>query len=329
MSVRAPALVLVFLLLLASAILLAPLAAGAQQAGKVYRIGFLRAGRPPSTFVEGFQQGLRERGYVDGQNVVIEYRFTEGSLDQLPQLAEELVRRNVNVILASAAPPAVAAQQVTSSVPIVFVGVIGPVELGLVQSLARPGGNITGLAISVADLAGKRLEFLREIVPTLRRVAVLWHPANPGNHVQMQVAEDAAQVLGVQLQRLPIQSPEDFEPSFKAAQGADGLLQLDDSLFVAHRTRLAELAARGRLPAIYGFREFVDAEGLMSYGAHLPDLYRRAATYVDKILKGAKPADLPVEQPMKYELVINMKTAKALGLTIPPVLLFRADEVIE
>ena len=329
MSVRAPALVLVFLLLLASAILLAPLAAGAQQAGKVYRIGFLRAGRPPSTFVEGFQQGLRERGYVDGQNVVIEYRFTEGSLDQLPQLAEELVRRNVNVILASAAPPAVAAQQVTSSVPIVFVGVIGPVELGLVQSLARPGGNITGLAISAADLAGKRLEFLREIVPTLRRVAVLWHPANPGNHVQMQVAEDAAQVLGVQLQRLPIQSPEDFEPSFKAAQGADGLLQLDDSLFVAHRTRLAELAARGRLPAIYGFREFVDAEGLMSYGAHLPDLYRRAATYVDKILKGAKPADIPVEQPMKYELVINMKTAKALGLTIPPVLLFRADEVIE
>jgi putative tryptophan/tyrosine transport system substrate-binding protein len=329
MSVRAPALVLVFLLLLASAILLAPLAAGAQQAGKVYRIGFLRAGRPPSTFVEGFQQGLRERGYVDGQNVVIEYRFTEGSLDQLPQLAEELVRRNVNVILASAAPPAVAAQQVTSSVPIVFVGVIGPVELGLVQSLARPGGNITGLAISAADLAGKRLEFLREIVPTLRRVAVLWHPANPGNHVQMQVAEDAAQVLGVQLQRLPIQSPEDFEPSFKAAQGADGLLQLDDSLFVAHRTRLAELAARGRLPAIYGFREFVDAEGLMSYGAHLPDLYRRAATYVDKILKGAKPADLPVEQPMKYEFVINMKTAKALGLTIPPVLLFRADEVIE
>jgi putative tryptophan/tyrosine transport system substrate-binding protein len=329
MSVRAPALVLVFLLLLASAILLAPLAAGAQQAGKVYRIGFLRAGRPPSTFVEGFQQGLRERGYVDGQNVVIEYRFTEESLDQLPQLAEELVRRNVNVILASAAPPAVAAQQVTSSVPIVFVGVIGPVELGLVQSLARPGGNITGLAISAADLAGKRLEFLREIVPTLRRVAVLWHPANPGNHVQMQVAEDAAQVLGVQLQRLPIQSPEDFEPSFKAAQGADGLLQLDDSLFVAHRTRLAELAARGRLPAIYGFREFVDAEGLMSYGAHLPDLYRRAATYVDKILKGAKPADLPVEQPMKYEFVINMKTAKALGLTIPPVLLFRADEVIE
>jgi putative tryptophan/tyrosine transport system substrate-binding protein len=329
MSVRAPALVLVFLLLLASAILLAPLAAGAQQAGKVYRIGFLRAGRPPSTFVEGFQQGLRERGYVDGQNVVIEYRFTEESLDQLPQLAEELVRRNVNVILASAAPPAVAAQQVTSSVPIVFVGVIGPVELGLVQSLARPGGNITGLAISVADLAGKRLEFLREIVPTLRRVAVLWHPANPGNHVQMQVAEDAAQVLGVQLQRLPIQSPEDFEPSFKAAQGADGLLQLDDSLFVAHRTRLAELAARGRLPAIYGFWEFVDAEGLMSYGAHLPDLYRRAATYVDKSLKGAKPADLPVEQPMKYEFVINMKTAKALGLTIPPVLLFRADEVIE
>jgi ABC-type uncharacterized transport system substrate-binding protein len=329
MSVRATALILVCILLLASAILLAPRAAGAQQAGKVYRIGFLRADRPPATFVEGFQQGLRERGYIDGQNVVIEYRFTEGSLDQLPQLAEELVRRNVNVILASAAPAAMAAQQVTRSVPIVFVGVVGPVELGLVQGLARPGGNITGLAISPGDLVGKRLEFLREIVPTLRRVAVLWHPANPGNHVQMQGAEAVAQVLGVQLQRLPMQSPDDFEPSFKAAQGADGVLQLADSLFLAHRTRLAELAARGRLPAIYGYREFVDAGGLMSYSPSFADLYRRAASYVDKILKGTKPADLPVEQPMKFELVINLKTAKALGLTVPPTLLFQATEVIQ
>ena len=194
MSVRATALILVCILLLASAILLAPRAAGAQQAEKVYRIGFLRADRPPATFVEGFQQGLRERGYVDGQNVVIEYRFTEGSLDQLPQLAEELVRRKVDVILASAAPAALAAKQATTSVPIVFVGVVGPVELGLVPGLARPGGNITGLAISPGDLVGKRLELLREIVPTLRRVAVLWHPTNPGNHVQLQGAEVAAQV---------------------------------------------------------------------------------------------------------------------------------------
>jgi putative ABC transport system substrate-binding protein len=328
MSVRITGLIRVFRLLLASAIMLAPLAAGAQQAGRVYRIGFLRAGRPPTTFVEAFQQGLRERGYVEGQNVVIEYRFTEGSLDQLPQLAEGLVRHPVDVILASAAPPALAAQQVTSSVPIVFVGVNGPVELGLVKGLARPEGNITGLAISTGVLAGKRLEFLREIVPTLRRVAVFWHAANPGNHLQMRGTEDAAQVLGVQLQQLAMQRPEDFAPSFQAAQGADGLLLLDDSLFTAHRSRLAELAARSQIPAIYGFREFVDAGGLMSYGAHLPDLYRRAATYVDKLLKGAKPAELPVEQPIKFEFVINLKTAQALGLTLPPMVLFQADEII-
>ena len=304
-----------------------PLSASAQQEGKVYRIGFLRVGRPPETFVAGLQQGLRERGY--GQNVVIEYRFTDGRLDQLPRLAQELVRLNVDVIMASAAPPAVAAQKVTKSVPIIFVGVNGPVEIGLVSSLARPGSNITGLAISAADLAEKRLELLRELAPKLRRVAVLWRPANPGNQIQFKGAEAAARVVGVQLQPLPISGSDDFDPAFKAARGADGLLQLDDSLFVAHRARLAELAARSRLPAIYGFREFVESGGLMSYGADLPDLYRRAATYVDKIFKGAKPADLPVEQPTKFEFVVNLRTAKALGLTIPPSLLLRADQVIE
>jgi putative tryptophan/tyrosine transport system substrate-binding protein len=327
-SVQITGLMRVFRLLLACAILLAPLAAGAQQAGRVYRIGFLRAGPPPATFIEALQQGLRELGYIEGQNVVIEYRFTEGGVDQLPQLAEELVRHPVDVILASAAPPALAAQQVTSAVPIVFVGVNSPVELGLVKSLAHPEGNITGLAISAGILAGKRLEFLREVVPTLRRVAVFWRPANPGNHVQMQGAEDAAQALGVQLQPLAMQRPEDLALLFQAAQGADGLLLLEDSLFTAHRSRLVELAAKSQIPAIYGQREFVDAGGLMSYGVHYPDVYRRAATYVDKLLKGAKPAELPVEQPIKYEFVINLKTAQPLRLTLPPMVLFQADEII-
>ena len=324
---RVLALILRLSVLFVSASFVAPLSASAQQEGKVYRIGFLRVGRPPETFVAGLQQGLRERGY--GQNVVIEYRFTDGRLDELPRLVQELMRLNVDVIMASAAPPAVAAQKVTKSVPIIFVGVNGPVEIGLVSSLASPGSNITGLAISAADLAEKRLELLRELVPKLRRVAVLWRPANPGNQIQLKGAEAAARVVGVQLQPLPISGADDFEPAFRAARGADGLLQVDDSLFVAHRARLAELAARSRLPAIYGFREFVESGGLMSYGADLPDLYRRAATYVDKIFKGAKPADLPVEQPTKFEFVINRATAKALGLTIPRSLLLRADQVIE
>jgi putative ABC transport system substrate-binding protein len=313
--------------LFVSASVVAPLSAPAQQESKVYRIGFLRAGRPPETFVAGLRQGLRERGY--GQNVVIEYRFTDGSFDQLPSLVQDLVRLNVDVIIASAAPPAVAAQKVTKSVPIIFVGVDNPVAIGLVSSLARPGGNLTGLAGSAADLAEKRLELLRELVPKLRRVAVLWRPANPSGQIQLKGSEAATRAVGVQLQSLPISAPDDFEPAFKAAEGADGLLLLGDPLFTPHLARLAELAARSRLPAIYSFREFVESGGLMSYGANLPDLYRRSATYVDKIFKGAKPADLPVEQPTKFEFVINPKTAKALGLTIPPSLLLRADQVIE
>jgi putative ABC transport system substrate-binding protein len=319
---------LIGLVLLAGSLVLAPLAAEAQQEGKVYKIGFLRAGRPPEPFVAGLRQGLRERGY--GQNVVIEYRFTDGSLDQLPSLVQEMVRLNVDVIIASGVPPALAAQKVTKSVPIIFVAVNDPVEVGLVSSLARPGGNITGLAGSAADLAEKRLELLREFVPKLRRVAVLWRPANPSGQIQLKRAEAAARVVGVQLQPLPpISGPDDFEPAFKAAGGADVLLLLGDPLFGTHIARLAELAARSRLPAIYGFREFVESGGLMSYGANLPDLYRRSATYVDKILKGAKPADLPVELPTKFELVINLKTAKARGLTIPQTILLRADEVIQ
>ena len=318
-----------FLGALASGLLAAPLAAEAQSVGKVYRIGFLRAGPPLVTYIEGFRQGLRERGYVDGQNVVIEFRATDGSFDQLPRLAEELVRLKVDVILASAAPAALAARRVTTSVPIVFVGVVDPVELGLVPSLGRPGGNITGLSTTSAELAGKRLDLLRATVPKLRRVAVLWHPANPTNPIQLRGAQAAARTLGLQLEPVSVHGPNDFDSTIKAVRGTDGLLLLESPFFTTHRARLAELAARTGLPAIYGQREYVESGGLMSFGTHFHELFRRAATYVDKILKGANPGDLPVEQPTKFELVINLKTAKALGLTIPQSLLQRADQVIE
>ena len=328
-------LILVFLFLFATTTLVSVALPGAaahaqeRQTGKVYRIGFLRAGQPPETYVVGFQRGLRERGYVDGKNVVVEFRVTDGSFDQLPRFAEELVRSKVDVILASAAPAALAAKRVTTSVPIVFVGVIDPVELGLVQSLVRPGGNITGLSTLSADLAGKRLELLKAIIPRLSRVAVIWHPANPTNPIQLKGAQVAARTLGVQLVPVPIQGPNDLDSAVTTVRGTDGLLMLESPFFTTHRARLAQLAARSRVPAIYSQTEYVAAGGLMSYGTDLQDLFRRAAPYVDKILKGAKPADLPVEQPTKFEFVINLKTAKTLGLKIPPSLLQRADEVIE
>jgi putative ABC transport system substrate-binding protein len=223
----------------------------------------------------------------------------------------------------------VAAKKATTSVPIVFVNVYDPVELGLVASLGHPGGNITGLSYSAADLGGKRLERLRELVPKLRRVAVLSHPETPSTPKQLEEVEVAARALGIQLQPVPVRSPHDFESAFKAVSGADGLMPLDVAFFTTHRARLVELAVTSRLPVVYGNREMVEAGGLMSYGVDFADLYRRAATYVDKILKGAKPGDLPVEQPTKFELVINLKTAKALGLTLPPSLLARADQLIQ
>ena len=314
---------------LALSVVLAPLPDEAQPAGKVYRIGFLRAGPPPGEFVEAFQQGLGARGYIDGRNVVIEYRSTDGSFDELSRLAAELVRFNVDVILASGAPAAFAARSATTKVPIVFVSVYDPVEIGLVASLARPGGNVTGLSQTSADLGGKRLELLKELVPKLKRIAILWHPANLTNLVQKKSVEVAARTTGVEIKSVPVQDPSQFGSAFEEARGVDALMQMDDPLFTTHRRQLAELAVRSRLPAIYGIRPIVDAGGLMFYGADSRDLYRRAATYTDKILKGAKPADLPIEQPTKYELVINLKTAKALGLTIPQTLLLRADQVIE
>jgi putative ABC transport system substrate-binding protein len=319
---------------LALGLLAAPLAAEAQQAGKVPRIGYLSAGSPSGVphLLEAFRQGLRELGWVEGQNIVIDYRYAEGRFDRLPDLAAELVRLKVDVIVAAATATSVAAKNATSTIPIVMIGVYDPVERGLVASLARPGGKITGLTFYTGpELVGKYLELLKEVVPKVSRVAVLWNPANPGHAAVLKEAEGAARALGVRLQTLEARVPQEIDSAFEAMirERADALLVLPDPMPVTHRARIADLAAKTRLPTMFGYREHVDASGLMSYGVSLPDLWRRSATYVDKILKGAKPADLPVEQPTKFELVINLKTAKALGLTIPPSIRIRADQVIE
>jgi len=313
---------------LAVGLAFAPLAAEGQQTGKVYRVGFLRNGPPPDTFIEGLRRGLRDHGYVEGQNISIEYGLAD-SADQLPSVAAHLVRLNVDVILASGTPPVPVAKSATQTIPIVFVASIDPVATGIVSSLARPGGNITGFVGVHSDLMGKRLELLREAVHRLSRVAVLSHATNPGNVQYLRQAEIAARALGTQLQLLAVRNAGDFERVFGEARGASALIQLDDVIFTSHRRQVVELAVKHQLPTMYGFREFVDAGGLISYGPDYPDLYRRAATYLDKIFRGAKPADLPVEQPTKFELVINMKTAKALGLTIPHSLLGRANQVIQ
>jgi putative ABC transport system substrate-binding protein len=317
-----------FLGVLTGGLLAAPLAAHAQQAGRIYRLGFLRDGPPPETFIEGLRQGLRDLGYVEGQHISIEYGLAR-SADELPTAAARLVSLNVDVILASGTPSVPVAKRVTKTIPIVFVASIDPVATGVVASLARPGGNVTGFAGVHSDLMGKRLELLGEAVHKLSRVAVLSHATNPGNAEYIRQAELAAQALGVQFQLLAVRDAGDFERVFSEARGASGLVQLDDVIFTTYRRQVVDLAARHRVPTIYGFKEFVRVGGLMAYGPDYPDLYRRAATYVDKILKGAKPGDLPVEDPTKFELVINLKTAKALGLTIPPSLLRRADQVIE
>ncbi|MEK7362971.1 MAG: ABC transporter substrate-binding protein [candidate division NC10 bacterium] len=315
------------------AMLLAPLGAAAQQPEKVPRIGYFSAGSPSGAphLLEAFRKGLRELGWVEGQNIVIDYRFAEGRSDRLPDLAAELVRLKVDIIVALATPAAAAAKNATQTIPIVMIGAYDPVGIGLVAGLARPGGNVTGLSFGVGmEIVGKGLELLKETVPKVRRVAILSNPANPAQSLAMREVNVAARSLGVQLQLLEARGPNEFDGAFAAMakERVGALLVVADGLFILHRARLADLAARSRLPAIYGYREHVEARGLMSYGSSLRDLWRRAATYVDKILKGAKPADLPVEQPTKFELVVNLKTAKALGLTIPQSVLVRADEVI-
>jgi putative ABC transport system substrate-binding protein len=282
--------------------------------------------------LDAFRQALRELGWVEGQNIVIDYRFAEGRFDRLPDLAAELVRLKVDIIVAQPTPAAAAAKNATETIPIVMISVGDPVGLGLIASLARPGGNVTGSSYSVGlEIAGKGLELLKETVPKVRRVAILSNPANPGHPLAIREVNVAARSLGVQLQLLEARDPNEFDGAFAAmaTERVGVLLVVADSMFLLHRTRLADLAARSRLPAAYGNREIVEAGGLMSYGPSVRDLFRRSATFVDKILKGAKPGDLPVEQPTKFELVINLKTAKVLGLTIPPSLLQRADEVIQ
>jgi putative ABC transport system substrate-binding protein len=315
--------------------LFGPIAAEAQQATKVPRIGYLTVDRAASPhLIEAFRQGLRDLGYVEGRNVEIEYRDAEGRPERLPGLAAELVALKVDVILAGSTPQALAAKQATRTLPIVFASAPDPVTSGLVTSLARPGGNVTGLSNIAPELVGKRLELLKQAVPGVSRVAVLWQPGGSGEHTgkdMLKEAEVAGRALGVRLQFVEARGPADFDRAFSdmTRAHASALTSLGGSMFFNERRRLVDLAAKNRLPAVYPQREFVDAGGLMAYGPDLADKFRRAATYVDRILKGARPADLPVEQPTKFELVINLKAAKALGLTIPPSLLARADHVVE
>ena len=306
----------------------APLTAGAQQTGKVHRIGLLRVGSPPPGFIEPFRQALRELGYVEGQSIIIEYGLAE-NVAQLPELAARLLRLEVDVLVASGTPSVVPSRNATSTVPVVFVAAIDPVATGVVTSLARPGGNVTGVSAVHADAVGKRLQLLKELLPKASRIAFMVRATSPATAQYVKEAELAARPLGMQLQILAVRDAGDLEGAFASAQGASALLTVDDAMLTAQRTRIADLALKNRLPTISGFSEMVEAGGLMSYGPHYGDLYRSAATQVHKILKGTKPADLPVELPTKFELVINLKTAKALGMTIPRLVLLRADRVIE
>jgi putative ABC transport system substrate-binding protein len=321
------------IVILALSILMAPLTADSQPPTKMHRIGILSLGSKPTadTLFETFQQGLRDLGYVEGQNIAFERRYGEWSDKRLRDLATELVRLNVDVILARGTPPAQAAKRVTTRIPIVFWAVADPVEAGLVASLSRPGGNLTGLTILAPEQSGKRLELLTEAVPGVSRVAVLWNPADRYAALEVRVMEAAAQGLGVQLQSLEVRDPGEFERAFEAAtrDGAGALSILATPFIVQNLDRIVHLALQHRLPAIFWMQQFAEAGGLMAYGPNQRDLLRRAAALAGKILQGAKPADLPVEQPMRFELVINLKTAKELGLTIPPSILFQADEVIQ
>ncbi len=316
-------------------VLAAPLAVEAQQVGKVWHVGFLTPGfknvSGSNPGIAPLSQGLRELGYVEGRNLALEIRYAEGRTERFPALAAELVSLKIDVLVAATTPGALAAKQATSTIPIVMAVVGEPVEVKLVDSLAHPGGNITGLSLIAPELAAKRLDLLKQTLPKLSGVTVLWNSANQGMRARFQETQHGAQALGVTLKSATVQSPDDFESLFAALtrDRPESLLVLADTVTVANRQRAVEFAARNRVPAIYETRVFVDAGGLMSYGVEFADHYRRVATYVDKILKGAKPADLPVEQPTKFELVINLKTAKALGLTIPQSLLLRADEIIQ
>ena len=335
-SMHATPFIAVLIVLLTVGVLAAPLTAEAQPAASVPRIGYLAPGYPSDPrvgerFLQAFRQGLRELGYVEGQNIVIEFRSAEGKYDRLSALAAELIRFKVNVIVAPASPATQAAKQATETIPIVMVNVADPVATGFVASLARPGGNITGLSLMLPELVGKQLELLKEVVPKVSRVALLGNPANPTIALLVQHAQDAARILKVRLQLLEARDSSEIDSAFAAitAERAGAVIVLTDSVTLDHRTRIADHAVRRRLPTVFGVSEFAEAGGLLAYGPRLADRYRRAATYVDTILKGAKPADLPVAQPTTFDLVVNLRAAKALGLTIPQAVLQRADRIIE
>ena len=305
----------------------------AQQRVRLPRIGYLGASSASlePELVKAFQKGLRDLGYVEGQNIAIEYRWAEGNYHRLPDLVAELVRLKVDLILTAGTPGALAAKRATQTIPIVMAVTGDAVGAGLVSSLARPGGNLTGLTAMVPDLEGKRLELLREVFPTLTTVAVLLNTANPYNTIVWEQTQVSARALGVKVQPVDLRGPEEFKDAFAklVRQRPDGLVMLADRFLLAHRTQIVDFVAKNRLPAIYPYRDFVVVGGLMSYSPNYEDLFLRSATFVDKILKGAKPGDLPIEQPTKFELVINLKTAKALGITIPPSVLGRSDQVIQ
>jgi putative tryptophan/tyrosine transport system substrate-binding protein len=321
-----------FITLLGGAAMAWPLAARAQQAGKLPTIGYLGSGTPAtqSAWVAAFVQRLRELGWIEGRTVAIEYRWAEGRDERFAKIAAELVRLKVDVIVTSGTPAVMALKQATSVIPIVFAQAGDPVANNLVASLARPGGNITGLSNQTRELAGKRLELLPEVVPGLHRLAILVNVGNPAAVLEMGEAQAAARTLGLEVAVVEIRRAEDIGPAFEALKGrADALYVCGDALVVSNRMRINTFALSARLPTVHFSRDLVEAGGLMSYGTNAPDLFRRAADYVDKILRGAKPAELPVEQASKYEMVINQKTAKAIGLAIPESFLARADEVIE
>jgi len=322
-----------FLSVVAGSLLAAPRGAKAQQAGKVYTIGLVRAvdrPRRPDARTEAFRRGLRELGYVEGQNLLLEIRWVEGHDERLPEIMTELVRLPVDVIVTSGTPAALAAMHATATLPIVVAAAGDFVGAGLVRSLSRPGGNLTGTSDLTAELSGKRLELLREIVPGLSRVAVLWNGANPGALRTWQETQAAAKVLGMQVQSVDVRRISDVEDGVRVArERTSAIVVVQDPFTVLNRSRIAEVIQKAKLPAVYGGGEFAEAGGLVSYGASIVELFYGAASFVDRIFRGAKPADLPIEQPTKFELVINLKTAKALGLTIPPSLLQRADQVIE
>jgi putative tryptophan/tyrosine transport system substrate-binding protein len=320
-----------FITLLGGAAAVWPLAARAQQMA-IPVIGFLGTATPSAwrERVAAFSQRLRELGWIENRTVAIEYRWTEGRPESVAEIAAEFVQLKVNAIVTGGTPAILAAKRATSVVPIVFVGAGDPVSTGLIATLARPGGNLTGLSSQSNDTVGKRLELMRELVPSLRRLAIMFNAGNPASVLEMREVQTAARTLGLQVATLEIRRAADINTAFEELKaGADALYVPPDPLVVANRLRINTLALGARLPTMYSFREYVEAAGLMAYGANIADLFRRSADYVDKILRGAKPADLPVEQPTKFDLIINLTTAKALGLTVPPLLLTRADEVIE